>query len=484
MASSEVEFLEERLALLESWIENTHDDDDSEDLVQKREEYQGLIEETVLLQKKLRKTSKLLSKESSKKLLQKLSKKQDQYLNEIEEIMNYAESDVLFETDESIEPNELLGEPLETLMEQPGMEGSCASLNFSMADFMPKVVKLQAPATDLKMSDELHPIAENVGPSSYNKHNDSTESFSTGIASLFTISTANSDTYNYDVRTLRKKLKKVEKLLAAEEMGNSKNEMSQLNAVQVKKLRKKREQYTQALQHKTSGGSLLSPNKNDSGFEGNDLVNKIPIRVDETNVISLGVEELQLQDDTEEEEVAEEEVAESNIEQLRHSSVGDRSNNENHTDISHDRKTLKKKLKKVKKMIAATDDPEELESYKQKKKEYKTALEALKQQETDTELSSPSCLAQHDLIDDESFVPLERDDADLSPARIVDSPPQHEEPLHDENEEQIKLVQKKLRKTEKSIAKARKEDDPKKLKKMEKKRLEYQTSLDELLTIN
>ena len=74
MVSSEVEFLEDRLALLETWLESTkYDDDNNEDLIQKQDEYKGLIEETVLLQKKLRKVSRLLSTETSKKMLQKVS---------------------------------------------------------------------------------------------------------------------------------------------------------------------------------------------------------------------------------------------------------------------------------------------------------------------------------------------------------------------------------------------------------------------------
>ena len=51
----------------------------------------------------------------------------------------------------------------------------------------------------------------------------------------------------------------------------------------------------------------------------------------------------------------------------------------------------------------------------------------------------------------------------------------------EENDDQIEVLKKKLRKADKAIAKARKEGDPKKLKKMEKKRLEYQTTLDDLL---
>ena len=49
MKSTEVEFLEERLALLETWLDNAvdDDDDDNKDLIEKREEYQGLKDEVI-----------------------------------------------------------------------------------------------------------------------------------------------------------------------------------------------------------------------------------------------------------------------------------------------------------------------------------------------------------------------------------------------------------------------------------------------------
>merc|ERR1712183_335086 len=46
-----------------------------------------------------------------------------------------------------------------------------------------------------------------------------------------------------------------------------------------------------------------------------------------------------------------------------------------HVHTAYDRKTLEKKLKKLEKMISSTNDFHELETYKQKKKEYKMALE-------------------------------------------------------------------------------------------------------------
>ena len=489
MASSEVEFLEERLALLETWLESTNDDDNNEDLIQKREEYRGLIEETILLQKKLRKTSKLLSAESSEKTLQKLSKKQDQYLCEIEEIMNYAESDVLFETAE-IEPNELLGEPLETLMEQPGMEGSSSSLNFSMSDFMPKVARaLQSSPSELPMGDDLHPIAENNGTSSCAKHNESMASISTGMTSLFTTSTANSNTYNYDEKTLRKKLKKVEKLLAAEEILDSNLEMSPLDAKQMKKLRKKREQYTQALQYVVNNGKSSSSSIDDKRLQDFDPLDGIPHRAKEMNAIRSAItneeEESQSQEDSQEEieltgDEEIEELEEFHLEQ-HNNPISNVRNHDCQIGLPYDRKTLKKKLKKVKRMMAATGDAQELELYKKKKKEYKMALETLSEKEAGLEISSPSRRSQNELLEAGEFAPIEVDNANLSPSQSVESHSRQVKVPSEEDEDQIEVLQKKLRKADKSIAKARKEDDPKKLKKMEKKRLEYQTTLVELL---
>lgn len=481
MASSEVEFLEERLSLLETWLESTKDDDNNEDLIQKRDEYRGLIEETVLLQKKLRKTSKLLSTESNKKTLQKLTKKQDQYLCEIEEIMNYAESDVLFETAE-IEPNELLGEPLETLMEQPGMEGSCASLNFSISDFMPKVAKaLQSSSFELPTGDDLHPIAESTGMLPYSKDNESMASFSTGMTTLFSISTVNSNTASYDERTLRKKLKKVEMLLAAEESKHENSEPSSLDDNQLKKLRKKREQYTQAMQHKIDNGNSSSSNTNDNKFQGFVDLDKRSIRADGTNAKNPSIEKLQLREEIEETIVEKiEGDKESNIEQFHDSHVSNIKNHDCHINVSYDRKTLKKKLKKVKRMIADASDAKELELFKQKKKEYKMALETLKEKEMDVEISSPSRCSQHELLEDEKSAPIKQDDEFLSPPCGSNS--QHNKISSGENEDKIESLQKKLRKADKYIAKARKDDDPKKLKKIEKKRLEYQTFLVELLS--
>ena len=68
------------------------------------------------------------------------------------------------------------------------------------------------------------------------------------MVNIFTISTANSNTNNYDVTTLRKKLEKVNKVLTAHAVSNEL--IHQLSPVQVKKLTKKREQYTQALLQK------------------------------------------------------------------------------------------------------------------------------------------------------------------------------------------------------------------------------------------
>jgi len=155
-----------------------------------------------------------------------------------------------------------------------------------------------------------------------------------------------------------------------------------------------------------------------------------------------------------------------------------------HPHTLHDRKILKKKLKKLKKIILSTDDPDKLKTYKKKKNEYKMELEILNQQENNNET-----LQQGDSIDDDEeknhAVPSEineEDTAILLPGHI-----QEQEPLYNdenEDEERIALLKKKIRKAGKFIVKTKIEDDPKKLRKMEKKREEYQTELDELLMKN
>jgi len=561
MKSTEVEFLEERIALLETWLDNAvdDDDDDNKELIEKREEYQGLTDEIILLQKKLRKTSKLISKEKDKKIIAKLQKKELQYSNEIEEIMNYAETDDLFEETAEIEPNELLGEPLETLMEQPGMEGSCASLNFSMSDFMPKqVVKKRNMSNNNHNNNSssfsndalLHPIAESPSHSesrtstpnisSKNANNSSMSSLSAGIG-LFTISTANSNTNNYDEMTLRKKLEKVNKVLTAHAVSNEL--IHQLSPVQVKKLMKKREQYTQALlqnkntnNHNNSNGSLSNHSNSRESTAGpaEDLDNSFKSENSSASIFSIStgssnanhydestlrkklkkvnkmltahavgneaiyqlnpieVKKLKKKHDqytkallnksgngmlvspkpllgnlnTEDEEESDHSI--DFVEEEHEEKEGDvsKSNKNQQYIVPHDRKKLKKKLKKVKKLISTTDDPNELESLKQKKKEYKAMLDILKQQDEDEEENGNDNEASNGHNDEQD----EEKEEEPEP-----------EPLYnEENEERIAALKKKLRKSDKSIAK---EDDPKKLKKMKKKRKEYQSELDVLLLI-
>lgn len=479
---------------MESWLESTKDDGNNDDLVEKREEYRGLIEETILLQKKLRKTVKLLSTEESQKMLQKLSKKQVQYLGEIDEIMNYAETDVLFETAE-IEPNELLGEPLETLMEQPGMEDSSSSLpNFSLDDYMPNASK----ASQLSPSDQdddFHAVADNNG-SSYGFKNNDSATYATDSTSLFTASTGQSSINNYDERTLRKKLKKVERLLAAEEDLIDSNEPSQLDAIQIKKLNKKFEQYTQALINlqNNMGNGTYSPTTNDD--RGHDPLSLSPNDVEGTLLMGVPNEELDdliyeeiVEEEYFEEELVEEEqeedddhevedVGDFDYEQIQYNHDGDDTRNQNsQIAASYDRKTLKKKMKKVKKMMEATNDATELELLKQKKKEYKLALQATKKQDNGDKTSQSRSGPQHERIETEEI-------AYTKPLGSVHSHAQqsmHESFPSEVDDDEIDALKKKLRKADKAIEKARKEGDPKKLKKMEKKRLEYQTTLDDLL---
>lgn len=625
MKSTEVEFLEDRIGLLESWLENAVEDvdcDDNRELVQKREEYQALMDEVILLQKKLRKTSKLISKEEDKKVLHKLRRKEFQYSNEIEEIRNYTEMDEFFETTEetSLMVHQLLGEPLETLIERPDMEGSCATLNFSMSDFMPTIAE-QPKRCDKSSYDELlRPIEEDHGgsfshselatddndihmnksnisississlftisfaDSNTNNYDESTlkgklkkvnrllsahdkevdnsvasigepyqlnlvevkklrkkreqyiqalqnKSYNNGSllngsrntaedfdnsfrsnnssASVFTISTANSDTNNYDESTLRKKLKKVNKLLTEHENElNNEESLNQVTPKEVKKLRRKHEQYTQALSNKIGNGSLLG-SLNDTEDEDEDdnniyesnhsFVNNSLENEESTNVTNFVDEEYEKRILEEDEDENDDEKNSNQHEHHYHgSTVSDKRSHSKfndddiiniqqsrpHPHTLHDRKILKKKLKKLKKIILSTDDPDKLKTYKKKKNEYKMELEILNQQENNNET-----LQQGDSIDDDEeknhAVPSEineEDTAILLPGHI-----QEQELLYNdenEDEERIVLLKKKIRKAGKFIVKTKIEDDPKKLRKMEKKREEYQTELDELLMKN
>ena len=580
MKSTEVEFLEDRIIVLDGWLENAGEDEDNEDyqaLVQKRKEYEALSDEIVLLQKKLRKISKLNTKEKDEKVLQKFERKQNQYSTEIEEIMNYVEMDELFETAE-IEPNELLGEPLETLTEQPGMEGSCSGdFDFSISDFMPKRKTTSTVQDQQQQQRVVSSYDDDVDDHSQSSPDiittkedyEKVSSHSAGIMNgLFTISVADSNTNNYDESILNKKLKKVNRLLRAH---NDDEASYRFRPIEVRKLMKKRKQYTEALRNQISSSNtkLVSSTKNNfTNYDESTLkkklkkVNKLLKRYDQerddnsltpdevkkligkqeqytqallnitgnrnspipnnnnnteeyennnnnnnNNILEFSggdidkavdfVEEeyeeeiLPSYDDDNEEyeeqilssydhdDNEEENVANHCDHSLYSNAISNTVDNANHhadAASTHDQKTLKKKLKKLKKLISSTDDIDDIEMYKQKKKEYKMALEILKEKENKDKRQQQQ---QHDDSDDDNEFVRSKDNNEEDDIEDPLSLQQQQQTDEKEYQERVKLLKRKINKADKSI---KKDDDPKKIKKMEGKRKEYQAELDELLT--
>merc|ERR1712238_373573 len=223
-------------------------------------------------------------------------------------------------------------------------------------------------------------------------------------ASVFTISTTNSDTNNYDESTLRKKLKKVNKLLTEHENeSNNEESLNQVTPKEVKKLRRKHEQYTQALSHKIGNGSLLG-SLNDTEDENDDEKKS-------------NHHEHHYHGSTVSDKRSHSKFNDDDIINIQQSCP--------HPHTLHDQKILKKKLKKLKKMISSTDDPDKLKTYKKKKNEYKMELEILNQQENNNE-----ALQQGDNIDDEEknyAVPSEINEEDT--AILLPGHMQEQEPL-------------------------------------------------------
>jgi hypothetical protein len=416
-----MDLLEERLQTLDSWLA---DQPDNETLLEKREEYSGLYEELNILTKKLRKTSKFLLEETKKGSLVKLAKKQEQYSHEIEDIMAYVDQDEMF-LEAEMDPSDLLGVPLETLVEQPGMEGSSANLNFSVSDlpYMPPRTKKSPNLTMGKTLtngnhgsssngldhsgsvngdaeyEELHPIKEEQSLHC----NTSLASLSTSVTSLSTGSIS-----GHDPATLRKKLEKVEKLLNdADNCTVEKN--------QIKKLRKKRDEYAQALY-----------NCDVAELDGNKSLHSFA----ESSVATM-------------------DVSSSSLFRLSGNACSSVV-----SPKSYDKKTLQKKLRKVRKLMTSTTDENELESYQLKEQEYQQALDEMM-----THGSSQTFM-------DSSSASIETDAVLLE--------------LDEEERKLYRTLQKKIDKAEKLLADAHEKVDIKQIKKLKAKQDEYVAALEEL----
>jgi hypothetical protein len=423
-----MDFVEERLQVLDGWLA---DQPDNETLLEKREEYAGLYEELNILTKKLKKTAKLLLEETKKDTLLKLAKKQEQYSHEIEDIMAYVDQDEMF-LEAEMDPSDLLGVPLETLVEQPGMEGSSANLNFSVSDlpYMPPRTTKKSPKLSMGKSltngnnnngsssngldhsssgnleaeyEELHPIKEE-------QSNHCNASMASLTASMHSMSTGNISTH--DPATLRKKLRKVEKLLERAEDGTMDNN-------QIKKLNKKREEYAQALE--SADMIDLLENKSFHSFADSSVAT---MDVSTSSLFRLAA---------------------------NNSSSGDNMNNRK----SYDKKTLQKKLKKVRKLIKSTSDEEELESYRLKEQEYQQALDELMahgSSQSSMDISATSSIDTDDLLVE----------------------------LDNEERKQFRTLQKKSKKADKLLTEAQENGDSKQAKKLRSKRDEYMSAMEDL----
>ena len=462
-----------------------------------------------MLQKKLKKTAKLLLQgDQDKGTLLKLAKKQQQYSNEMEDIMNYVESDALFD-EAPMEPSELLGEPLETLLEQPGMEGSSQTLNMSISDlpYMPPRQQWNGsnssnnlPAAGQGQSegsgsgggeyDDLHPISEE--PSQHN--NASIASLFASMASLNTTdhtltsgTTANGGRgsgsgSSHDAATLRKKLKKVDRLLQQDDLDER----------QAKKLIIKRDQYLDELHQLScedadtfvsldkSMGSVFG-DKSMASFFGDKSLGSLAESSSGDDLdfdVSIGNHLQYLH----EQESAAAAAASAATSARNGRGGGQEVEDDGHRDDrvpkTYDLRTLKKKMKKVKKLLASTDDPDELKAYRLKKQEYEQALERLRRQTKQHAESSSSSLM------DDASTPL----APIPPRR------QRKEQYnkHDDDDDDIgdgrdlelekehATLQKKIRKATILLDQAQEAGDTKLAKKLEAKRQEYLAKLNDM----
>jgi hypothetical protein len=110
------------------------EDPNDDSLRLKRDEYLGLSEEVEYLGKKMSKAIKLLQ-DPNQPNVAKLEKKRDKYEREFQEIVQYVQTDPFFAEVEqslpaSLSAHILLGQPLDIVMEMPGLEESMADFNY------------------------------------------------------------------------------------------------------------------------------------------------------------------------------------------------------------------------------------------------------------------------------------------------------------------------------------------------------------------
>jgi hypothetical protein len=124
-------------------------------------------------------------------------------------------------------------------------------------------------------------------------------------------------------------------------------------------------------------------------------------------------------------------------------------------------------MRKIKRLIASTNESDELDRFRRKEMEYQIALEELKQKEhkeEEEEEEQESFVVHHDGQGSSGSIQIE----DLMGEMTSDEKTRY------------KTLQKKLEKANKLLSKAREEGDRKQAKKLEAKLEEYQTAVDDM----
>jgi hypothetical protein len=112
----------------------------------------------------------------------------------------------------------------------------------------------------------------------------------------------------------------------------------------------------------------------------------------------------------------------------------------------YDIKTLQKKMKKLKKLIKATDNEDQLEGYRQKQQEYEDAMDNIINEDMEDSFELADILVE----------------------------------MTDVERKRYSTYEKKFKKAEKLIAKARAEGDTDAVEKLQRKRDEYLSAMQEL----
>ena len=413
--------LEEKLFLLENWIQ---DEPEDEDLQQKHEEYLSLLEEVDILGKKMRKTVKLLQVPNQPNT-PKLEKKKDQYEREFQEIVNYVTNDPFFNQDQDdeeddddllpqeVRANSLLGLPLEMVQEMPGLEDSIATLNYQYRK--PETQRRKADVKKLKK----------------------------------------------EVATLNKKLKKVEEM-----MENASTEKEK------KKLERKHEEYVVSLE-------ISKAELKDAMIEQEED-NESSVGSIGTASIQLSMTSL----NTNEKEDVEDDASIENLHTAQSPSKKTASPKVNVKALKKEVALLQKKLGKVQDMIEDADTTKEIKKLQKKQKQYLEDLQIKKEKlkgamigregEHDSSIgslgASSASISVTSVSQTDSSFDFEAEQQAVDEMRQLVEHQESREQLQRQTVKEYVLLKKKLRKTEKLISKAK---DVKEKRKLAKKQKQY-----------